>query len=596
MILLLLALVAGVLTVLAPCTISLLPVIVGGSLAGDSTFKRAITVTISLGVSVVLFTLILKVSSAFIQVPQSFWQIVSGILILGIGLTMLFPALWDRISFLNVLNRDSSRVMNKGFMKQSFVGDIIVGAALGPVFTSCSPTYFFIIATILPKSLSAGLIYLFAYAIGLTVALLLIALLGQRIMGTLGAASDPRGWFKRGIGALFILVGVFIASGVDAKLELALAKSGLFNVASIEQTFLAHTTTQGISLSPGAAYAMNTDYVGANATSTEARIDAKKMIYAQAPEFVTPDGYLNTGGKPLTLADEKGRVVLIDVWDYSCINCQREIPYVEAWYQKYKGTGLDVVGVHTPEFAFEKVAGNVAAASQKLGITYPILLDNEYKTWDAYHNMFWPQVYLIDSDGFVVYSHAGEGDYAETEKAIQKALKERAQNQKLSITVPSGAVNPGAPEVDASKLGSPETYFGYNRNEYLANGPAFSSRTRTFSIPGTLMPNGLYLGGTWSFQKEYAETSASANGAVSYTFTAKDAYIVATSPGHAIIQVLLDGKPIGTMAGEDVSANGTVNISSDRLYHLVHLSDYGTHTLELQVVSGTLDAYTFTFG
>lgn len=596
MILLFLALLAGALTVLAPCTISLLPVIVGGTLAGKSTITRALTVTVSLGVSVILFTLILKASSAFIQVPQSFWQILSGVIIVCIGFSMLFPSLWDRLPFLNKLNIGSSRLMNTGFMKQNFIGDIIVGASLGPVFTSCSPTYFFIIATILPKSFTAGLIYLFAYAIGLTAALLVVAVIGQRIVGALSAASDPRGWLKRGIGALFIVVGAFIGLGLDAKLELSLANSGFLNVANIEQKFLAKTASPGTqSFSPGNAY-LTAPLVGADATSTAARIAAKASVYTQAPEFVAPDGYLNTGGVPLTLASQKGKVVLIDVWDYSCINCQREIPYVEAWYRKYQHSGLVVAGVHTPEFAFEKLSSNVEAAAKKLGITYPIVLDNDYKTWNAYQNQFWPQVYLIDSDGFIVYSHSGEGDYAETEAAIQKALTERVTNQNLGITVPTGTVDPKAPEVDDSKLGSPETYFGYNRNEFLANGPAFSSMTRAFTIPDTTQSNGLYLGGTWSFEKDYAETTASAHGAVSYTFTAKDAYFVATSPTNAVIRVWLDGKPVGTSAGEDVSADGTVQITSDRLYHLIHLPDYGTHKLKIEVESGTLNAYTFTFG
>ncbi|MEO6536821.1 MAG: redoxin domain-containing protein [Candidatus Paceibacterota bacterium] len=597
MILLILALLAGVLTVLAPCTISLLPVIVGGTISGESTFKRAVTVTMSLGISVILFTLILKVSSAFIQVPQSFWQIFSGVIIVAIGLTMVFPALWERISFLNILNRDSNKVMSKGFMKQSFIGDIIVGASLGPVFTSCSPTYFFIIATVLPKSLSAGLIYLFAYAIGLTGALLVIAVVGQRIMGALGVASDPNGWLKRTIGALFIVVGLFIGSGYDAKLELSLANTGFFNVGAIEQKFLANGAVTGErSFSPGNAY-LTTPLVGAQETTEEGRIAAKSARYIPAPEFVTPDGYLNTSeGKPITLAGLKGQVVLIDVWDYSCINCQREIPYVNAWYQKYQNSGLTIVGVHTPEFAFEKLSSNVAAAAKKLGIHYPIILDNEYQTWNAYHNQFWPQVYIIDSDGFVVYSHSGEGDYAETETAIQKALAERATIQHDSTTIPTGTVTPGATEVDGAKLGSPETYFGYNRNEYLANGPAFSSATRAFTIPENLQANGLYLGGTWSFAKDYAETSASAKGTIAHYFTARDVYLVATSPAGAVLRVTVDGKPVGTNAGEDVSSAGTVQISSDRLYHLVHLSEYGTHTIHIEVESGTLDAYTFTFG
>jgi cytochrome c biogenesis protein CcdA/thiol-disulfide isomerase/thioredoxin len=603
MILFLLSLLAGVLTVLAPCTISLLPVIVGGSLAGGSSIRRTLVVTGSLGVSVIVFTLLLKVSTAFINVPQSFWQIFSGVIIVGLGLTMIFPALWDRISFVGKINRDSNKLLATGYMKQSFLGDVLVGAALGPVFSSCSPTYFLIIATVLPRSVLAGSIYLLAYTVGMCGGLLVVAIAGQKLLDKLGVAADPNGWLKRGIGVLFLVVGLAIAFGLDARIELAFANSGVLNAAGIEQKFLtAAEPAQGL-MPTGAATStmpMPGDAGGAipaENTDAVARIAAKALVYPRAPEITDPSGFVNTNGQPITFASLKGKVILVDFWDYSCINCEREIPYVEAWYQKYQADGLVVVGVHTPEFAFEKLLSNVQAAVKSLGITYPVVLDNDYSTWNAFDNQFWPQIYLIDSDGFIVYSHSGEGDYPQTEAQIQKALAERNMILNASTTVPMGTVAPAnAVEADFSKVGSPETYFGSDRNQYLANGTQGEAGNQNLTLPTTAPTlNQLYLGGLWNFQGEYAETS-DPSAKILYNFDAKNMYMVATSANGAKLKILLDGQPIGANGGVDVAPDGTVTVQANRLYSLVNLPDYGTHTLEIEVESGTLDAYTFTFG
>jgi cytochrome c biogenesis protein CcdA/thiol-disulfide isomerase/thioredoxin len=562
MILFLLSILAGILTVFAPCTISLLPVIVGGSLEGQRSVRRALVVTVSLGVSVILFTLLLKVSTAFINVPQSFWEILSGVIIIVIGFTMVFPSLYDRLGFVNRLSRSSNKLMSEGYMKQSIWGDVIVGAALGPVFSSCSPTYFLIIATVLPASFVTGSVYLLAYTVGLCATLLLVAVAGQKLLDKFGVASDPSGWLKRGIGILFIIVGLAIALGLDARIELAFANSGIFGTGGLEQAFLSAAHPSGT------------------------------VAGTPAPEITDPAGFINTGGQPITIAGEKGKVVLIDFWDYSCINCEREIPYVEAWYQKYAASGLVVIGVHTPEFSFEKLMSNVQAAVTSLGITYPVVLDNDYGTWNAFDNEYWPQTYLINSQGDIVYSHSGEGDYPETEAAIQAALSQID----ATSTIPTGTVAPlGAVQVDGSQLGSPETYFGYERNQYLANGEPSAPGTQTLTLPSSPQLDGLYLGGTWNFQGEYAEAKAPAT--VEYEFDAKDVYMVATGNPTAVYRVLLDGSPIPAAdMGADVASDGTVTVQADKLYKLVNLPSYGTHTLELQIESGTLDAYTFTFG
>jgi cytochrome c biogenesis protein CcdA/thiol-disulfide isomerase/thioredoxin len=614
MLLLLISFLAGVLTVLAPCTISLLPVIVGGSLAQGNTEHnrfRSLVVTASLGVSVILFTLILKVSTLFINIPQAFWQIFSGVIILVLGLVMLFPELWERIPFIGKLNLGGNRLLATGYKKQNITGDIIMGAALGPVFSTCSPTYFLILATVLPKSIGVGIIYLLAYVIGMCGFLLIITILSQKVIGRLGFASDSRGWLKRTIGVIFIILGIAIIFGLDQKFELALSGT-IFDVTKIEQQLLSsqtNTTGQNNSINnfvpsvipPPTPPSNTTVSKSGTKTPTPAegeadRIKRKTLEYPKAPEITDPSGFVNTNGQSITFADyREKKVVLVDFWTFSCINCQRTIPYLNAWYKKYADQGLEIIGIHTPEFAFEKVLGNVEDAVKRFAINYPVVLDNNYGTWNAFGNSFWPREYLIDMDGFIVHDHAGEGDYDVTEEAIQQALKERASilgtgQVSSGIVAPTDVIN-----MDPNQVASPETYFGSNRNEYLANGTRNLPGVQNLQAPSNISLNKLYLSGTWNFTPEYAETSIS-TAKIIYKYNAKNLYFVASGNTKAILKILLDGKPITTGAGVDVNADSTVSISGNRLYTIVQGADYGEHTIEIDVVSGTLDAYTFTFG
>jgi cytochrome c biogenesis protein CcdA/thiol-disulfide isomerase/thioredoxin len=617
MILLLISFVAGVLTVLAPCTISLLPVIVGGSISEGHSSKRALVVTASLGASVILFTLILKVSTLFINIPQSFWQIFSGIIILVIGFAMIFPDIWERIPFMGKLNIGSNRLLATGYKKNNIAGDVIMGAALGPVFSTCSPTYFLILATVLPKSVAEGIIYLLAYVVGLCGFLLIITILSQKAVEKLGLASDSRGWFKRVVGVIFLILGIAIIFGLDQKIELAISNK-VFDVTSIEQMLLAnqvHTNNPANNFIPGNPDGSNSsssqsspntpgvsNAVGAKtpptaqALSEENRIKIKSLQYTRAPEITNPSGFVNTNGQPITFASFKGKkVVLVDFWTYSCINCQRTIPYLNAWYKKYADQGLEIVGIHTPEFAFEKVLKNVEDGVARFGIKYPVVLDNDYGTWNAFGNQYWPRDYLIDIDGFVVHDHAGEGDYDKTEQAIQTALAERASilgtgQVSSGIVAPADAVN-----MDASKISSPETYFGSNRNEFLANGTKSLVGVQTLTIPTNISLNNLYLSGAWNLNPEYAETKDT-SAKIVYKYSAKDLYFVASSEHGANLKILLDGKPIKSAFGADVKSDGTAFIKENRLYKIVQGTDYGEHTIEIDVINGTLDAYTFTFG
>lgn len=608
MILFFLSFLAGILTVLAPCTISLLPVIVGGSVGEGQSIRRAIVVTASLGISVILFTLILKVSTAFITVPPEFWQILSGVVITLLGITMIFPSLYDRLPWNNAISQKSNKLLATGYNKKNITGDIIIGAALGPVFSSCSPTYFLILATVLPKSFGAGIVDLLAYAVGLSGALLVVAFAGQKLMQKLGVASDPNGWLKRGIGIFFIIVGIAIGFGLDKKLETIVTNAGLFDVTTIEQKLLKRelsstnslvpTTadTSSITVTQDASGEATTTSTADAVSATKARIAVKSLEYPKEPEIANPSAFINTDGKPISLAQFKGKkVVLVDFWTYSCINCQRTLPYIKAWDDKYSSQGLEIVSIHTPEFAFEKDQTNVANAVKDFDIKYPVVMDNDYGTWNAFSNQAWPHKYLIDIDGYVVYDHAGEGNYDVTENEIQKALAERASVLGISTTVPTGTVAPsGTVTVDSRELGSPETYFGSRRNEFLANGTAFTNGMQSLTLPTRLKLNNLYLSGSWNFSSEYAETNGETS--IAYKYQAKNVYFVANAKTPIKIKILIDGKPAGAMAGSDVGVDGTVTIKENKLYHLVSGTDYASHTLQIIIPGAGLDAYTFTFG
>ena len=232
---------------------------------------------------------------------------------------------------------------------------------------------------------------------------------------------------------------------------------------------------------------------------------------------------------------------------------------------------------------------------KSLGINYPVVLDNDYGTWNAFSNEYWPREYLIDIDGFIVHDHAGEGEYDQTEAAIQKALAER------SSVLGGGGVSNGtvAPadsiSINQMDVNSPETYFGSNRNEYLANGTKSTSGTQDLSIGANISLNNLYLAGSWNFNPEYAETSEQ-NAKIVYKYNSKNLYFVASSALGAKLKILVDGKPLTTNAGADVGADSTALIKENRLYKIVGGTDYGEHTIEIDVLNGTLDAYTFTFG
>jgi thiol-disulfide isomerase/thioredoxin len=303
----------------------------------------------------------------------------------------------------------------------------------------------------------------------------------------------------------------------------------------------------------------------------------KTHRYELAKEITTPDSFINTDGKPITVGEFIGKkVVLVDFWTYSCINCQRTTPYLNSWYEKYKDKGFVIIGVHTPEFEFEKDYNNVKAAVEKFDIKYPVVLDNDYSTWTAYRNQYWPRKYLINIDGYIVYDHIGEGAYEETEKKIQDTLTER-----MAVLGESGSIDAAITKEAPIQGGprSPETYFGSAREP----------REKNFLLPQD----------AWKITPEFAQ-NISSGASIIYQYTAKDVFFVAESDTETVVEVLRDGSPLGPEAGSDIvrtpEGKTVVKIKEARLYKIIEGSRSETNTLELKIQRPGLKVFTFTFG
>jgi len=565
MLLLIISFIAGILTVLAPCVLPVLPVIVGGSVSSQAKEKfRPYIITGALALSIIVFTLLLKASTLLVGLSPNVLNYISGGLLIVLGVVGVFPVWWEWLMIEFNWQATSQRFLGKGERNKSeYAGPVLVGVALGPVFASCSPTYAFILASILPHSFVSGLIYLAAYTMGLAMTLLLVALLGKRVTSRFSWAVDTQGWFRRAVGILFVFIGLLIISGHEASVETWVANHLPFDETKIERVLLA-TQNKG-SLIHKLADTVSRDTV-LNVQSTP------------APQFVGLTNWINS--EPLTLSQLKGKVVLVDFWTFSCINCIRTLPYLEKWYQMYSGKGLVIVGVNTPEFAFEHDPANVRAAVVKDGIKYPVALDNNDDTWNAFQNDSWPADYLIDKQGNIRYASLGEGDYNKTEEAIQDLLGINAP-----LTTPTSNVPVGGDQ-------TPETYFGTDRADAYDGAKPLTDGTANFGATpaASLNSNSFTLGGKWRIAGQ-SITSESNSSILTENVSAKDVYVVAS--GSGIVKVQL---PV-SVAGEygDDAPNGLVTVNADRLYHIVSLKQFGTITVTVQVPKG-VSLYTFTFG
>ncbi len=546
--------------------------IVGGAAGSRNRWYPFILVT-SLSTSVILFTLLLKASTLLIDIPQSFWKIVSGGIVLIFGLIWLFPKAWELISTkTNILGKSQAGLSKAGQVESNW-GAVLMGGALGPVFSSCSPTYFVILATVLPVSFVTGLFYLIIYGIGLALMLGLIAFFGQRLTAKLGWAADPNGLFKKGLGVLLILVGLAVITGYDKKVEIAILDAG-FGVTQLETRLLEDMDKPLDSQSADEAKqekieeTKTVDEAGKD-DSDEKESSLPKLF--NAPEFTGLENWINT--VPINSLEElRGKVVLIDFWTYSCINCIRTLPYLQSWHEKYADDGLVIIGVHTPEFQFEQKPENVQKAVDDFGLTYAVVQDNDFKTWRAYQNRYWPAKYLIDQNGIVRYTHFGEGEYEETEEYIAELL-----NADMVAT------DVEAQEVDFRKIGTPETYIGLSRQEHFVKDSEAKLRNNEWT-----------LSGDWESDGERAVTTMPGT-SIRMRFTATKANLVMGGTGSATVKI--DGQRATTEnAGADV-VGGVLTLDGERLYELTDFDGkYGTHEIELIFDEAGVELFAWTFG
>jgi thiol-disulfide isomerase/thioredoxin len=381
-------------------------------------------------------------------------------------------------------------------------------------------------------------------------------------------------WVRRALGVMVLAGVAAIAFGLDTGF---LARVSLANTTRFEQGLIDR-------------------FRPTQAVKTIAVAGSSLPIEGTMPELNGATGWLNT--PPLTREALRGKVVLVDFWTYSCINCLRALPYIRAWAEKYKDHGLVVLGVHAPEFAFEKDPGNVKKAVADLGVTYPVALDSNLAIWQAFNNQYWPAHYFIDSEGRIRAHHFGEGDYDASERTIQTLLKEAGQKD-----VPGGIVNPDGKgalaAADANDMESPETYLGYGRGQNFASGPPTPDKPASYQTPYPLGPNQWGFSGRWTIGEEKS-VGAAAGGKITFFFHARDLHLVlgpAAGNKPVRFKVTLNGQPPGAAHGADTDEAGNGTVTSERLYQLIRQDGpISNRTFTIEFLDPGVEAYSFTFG
>jgi cytochrome c biogenesis protein CcdA/thiol-disulfide isomerase/thioredoxin len=588
------AFLAGAGTALSPCVLPVLPALLSAGGVGGKRRPLGIVLGLSITFTVTIVGLANVVDG--VGLGSDPLRYLAVVVLLAFGLALMIPDLSGRIEApLSRLARFGPRSRGDGFRS-----GLLVGGALGFVYTPCASP---ILAAVISVSAASGRTIAIAltYALGSAIVLLALTLGGRRLFDRVrGAGRGPL--LQRALATIMILTAVAIITNLDVNFDQFVAQHipDVNLTASLEcsgtVTGRLHEITgrhakfapaNGSSSCEGSSAKLKP--AAANASQASLLADAEELPnLGTAPEFADTEDWFNTPGRrSLTLASLQGRVVLIDFWTYTCINCIRTLPYLKAWDAAYRKDGLTIVGVETPEFQFEHEAGNVENAIAQFGLRYPVVQDNNMGTWNAYGNEDWPADYLIDAHGQVRYKAVGEGDYGETETAIRALLAE-AGDQVGAKSQPNGVIVP-------SQEATPETYLGTARAQGWINGP--KTGTHDYGPPpsGELAVNDFAFSGTWTIDAQPAEAVAGAG--IDLQFEAKNVYLVLSSPGERPlgVRVLLDGRPIpASDAGADVHA-GAVTVRRQRLYSLVSLPRDEAHRLSLRFAPG-VTGYAFTFG
>ncbi len=603
------ALVAGIVTVLSPCILPVLPVVLAS--AFGSSRWRPLGIVVGLVVSFAFFTLALTTLVAQFNISADLLRLMAAAVIALFALVLLVPALQQRFELL------SSRLAGVGGGETGeggFGSGAVVGASLGLVWAPCAGPILAAVTTVVATnriSLEAVAV-ISSYSLGVGLPMLLIAYGGRRAVSRIRPLQRYTGTLQRAFAVVMLAFAASFFLGVDRTVQAALVQSvpdAYTNaLTSLENQPGVRDALGGLRGNENAPVfqsspsdAMAPSVAGATPPAAPSSVPqpstapvpavpapaSELPVLGTAPELRGITGWVNS--EPTTLAALRGKVVIVDFWTYSCINCVRTFPYMNDWYQKYKDSGLVILGVHTPEFEFEKSHDNVVQAVQQYGIKYPVAQDNDFDTWNAYNNMYWPAKYIVDARGRVRYIHFGEGQYEETEQVIRSLLAEAGMAAPVS-TAPM-------PDYTVTGNSTPETYLGSSRQGHLASPEKYVvGKPQQFSAPSDLPGNSFAFEGGWTVDKEYAV--AGQGSGLELRFYANNVYIVLTpGKGGEEADVLLDGKPLEeSVAGADVHG-GILTASEPKLYHLVDLrGSPGVHLLSLRFHRGGTRVYTFTFG
>jgi cytochrome c biogenesis protein CcdA/thiol-disulfide isomerase/thioredoxin len=610
LLLLIFGFVAGAATAVSPCVVPVLPIALSAGATGGRRKPLGVVAGLVVSFTFALFALVYVIDA--LGLPNDLLRNVAIVVLFGFGIVLLIPALAARVE--GFASRFTGRVGVKTDGGDGFWPGFGLGLSLGVLYAPCAgPILAGVLTFSASQSFNGGrLAVVLAYAVGSAIVLYLIMIGGRKLAAPLARRS---GTFQMAMGAVMVLVAFAMWQGWDTTFQSKVTAdlpSWLTNPAEgIEKSHSAQLALAEIRGGNGHGLGQKAiesearrqteqtralkgekPNAGFENEPRESRLTAKEEgtvpldDIGTAPEFADTEDWFNTpGDRPLTMKGLRGKVVLIDFWTYTCINCIRTLPYLNAWYKRYAKDGLVIVGVHTPEFPFEREAANVEAAIKTDGIEYPVVQDNEMGTWDAYENLYWPAEYFVDAKGQVRYAHFGEGEYEEKEEVIRELLAEAGH--------PPGKERSGAHGMAAEPtVTTPESYLGSERAEDFTNGLIKPGRQSfTMEEPG---PNQLSYGGEWKVEEQ--PVTAEKGARLALNFGARRVYLVLGSPGEPRrVKVLLDGKPIAAADdGTDVH-NGYVKVTGERLYNLVELPKVEHHVLELVPEEG-VQGYAFTFG
>ena len=539
------AFVAGIVTAISPCVLPVLPLVLAGGATGGP--RRPFAVIAGLVVSFTVFSLTAAALLTALGLPDDLLRNLAIGVVVVVGLALVWPRLGDLLGrpFYALARRPPG---DSG-------GGFVLGLSLGLLFTPCAGPVIAAVATVAATqqlTVSAFLITL-AYGLGAGVVLLGVALAARRGL-SLGPVRAHAPAIRRALGVAVLAVAVLMVYGVDKRLQTRVPEYTRA-LQGLEESAAAQGELEGLVGGPGLAEEEQLDDFGA------------------APEFQSIEGWINS--EPLTMAALRGKVVVIDFWTYSCINCLRTLPHLRAWDQTYRDDGLVIVGVHTPEFAFEREPGNVRRAVRDHGIEYPVALDPDYETWQAWLNRYWPAKYFVDRRGRIRYAHFGEGGYEESERVIRRLLAEGGDgplvSEEIEDETPEGAQ-------------TPESYLGYRRIDRFVGSRIEPDREAAYTIPRFVPLHGLAYGGRWTVEDERIVAGDDAH--LRLHFRGADVFLVLGTSGDAeTVEVALDGEPVGT-----------VTVTQDDIYTLARIpGEKRDHLLDLRFSPGT-EAYAFTFG